>query len=460
MSDDVTLFPGTTPDAINKQIKEDTNLIFRSPSSLKPYPKNPRTHSEAQIQHLINSVSEFGFTAPVLTDEKFMILAGHARVEAAKSLKIKKVPVRVIKDLSESQKRAYVIADNKIALQADWDLEILEDEFQKILADEYDIGLTAFEMPEVDFILQSNENKESELEEDNPQNLDQKDCENVLQITKPGDLWILGGRHRLLCGDALEQESYTILMDGKLAQMVITDPPYNVKTKGHIRVDSDHKEFMMAAGEMNEKEFANFLATVMACISVVSQNGCIAYYFMDWRHIPEIMNAGNRVYGRPKQVCVWVKNNGGMGTFYRSQHEKVFVFKKGDAPHINNFGLGENGRYRTNVWSYAGVNTFKSDRDEELEMHPTVKPVDMIADAMLDCSELKGIVLDPFMGSGTSIIAAEKTGRICYGMELDPQYVDVCLARWQRLYDKPVIHAKSGKTLKEVIAERTEGEDD
>jgi DNA modification methylase len=275
-------------------------------------------------------------------------------------------------------------------------------------------------------------------------------------VSRAGDVWTLGS-HRLLCGSALDSASYQTLMAGELAQMVFTDPPYNVRIDGNVsglgRVH--HREFAMASGEMSEGDFAKFLHTTFAQLTAASMDGAIHFVCMDWRHIGEILGAGRAVYSELKNVAVWNKTNGGMGTFYRSKHELIFVWKVGTAPHVNNFELGQHGRHRTNVWDYAGVNTMRPGRLEELAMHPTVKPVALVADAIKDCSRRKGIILDAFMGSGTTLIAAERTGRRARGIELDPAYVDVAVRRWQTYSGKAATLISSGETFEEVEETRS-----
>ena len=264
-------------------------------------------------------------------------------------------------------------------------------------------------------------------------------------VSQPGDLWLLGD-HRILCGDATQADSYERLMAGERARMVFTDPPYNVPINGHVSGlgSVKHREFAMASGEMSSAEFTAFLRSVMEQLVAHSVDGSIHYHFMDWRHIGEMLAASAASYSEFKNLCVWAKDNGGMGAFYRSRHELAFVFKSGTAPHANNFGLGEKGRYRTNVWEYRGVNTRKTGRLDELALHPTVKPVAMVVDAIKDVSGRGEIVLDPFSGSGTTLIAAQKTGRRARMMELDPIYVDRAVRRWQRFAKDEAVHADSG----------------
>lgn len=430
-----------------------SGILDLPPGDLKFWTNNPRTHSNKQISKLMASIRTFGFTVAVLTDEHGTILSGHGRVEAAISLGLKTIPVRMISGLTEAQKRAYVIADNKIADQSKWDMESLKSELNMLIDTDIKIELTAFDTAEIDVILDDSPEPES----NDPDNLQPEDILHEADTaTRPGDLWILGN-HRLLCGNSLEAASYELLLKGVPVQLIVTDPPYNVPIKGYVCGSGKvkHKEFAMASGEMSQSEFTAFLSSMFSHLHGVMQDGAILFSFMDHRHIREILDAAQPIFGEHRQLCIWAKDNGGMGTFYRSQHELVFVFKKGDAPHINNFELGQHGRYRTNVWNYPGVNTFKGKGYELLAMHPTVKPVSLIADAIRDCSHRKGIVLDPFAGSGTILIAAERTGRHARAIELDPQYVDVAINRWQRVTGKQAVLVSTGQTWEQVRHERS-----
>ncbi len=431
-----------------------SDVTNRSTSSLKPYPRNARTHSPKQIQQLAASIREFGFTVPVLIDADGMILAGHARIEAAKLLDLKQVPTICIDHLSEAQKRAYILADNRLAELAGWDNELLAVELQFLseIDVEFDVEITGFETADIDIIVQGAEAETDDQADEIP-----KLEEGQAPISRLGDLWLLGP-HRLLCGNALESESYQRLLNGQLAQMVFTDPPYNVPIDGHVCGSGKikHPEFAMASGEMSEDQFTNFLETVFGHLADHSIDGSIHYVFMDWRHAYELQIAGRGVYSELKNLCVWNKTNAGMGSFYRSQHELVFAFKNGTAQHINTFGLGERGRYRANVWTYPGINTFKPGRLDELAMHPTVKPVALVADAIRDCSKRGGIVLDAFAGSGTTIMAAERTARHGYAMELDPHYVDVAIQRGQEFTGNEAIHAETGQTFAKMREDRLE----
>ncbi len=403
-------------------------ITHRSVSTLASWARNARTHSKKQIRQIAASIRQFGFTNPVLIDEAGTILAGHGRVAAAKLLGMSKAPCLRIVHMSEDEKRAYVLADNKLALNAGWDEDLLAAELGALLSVDlhFEVGITGFSIPEIDGILEAVE----------PEDLgDPKD--DVIpgeapSRVRPGEVWRLGA-HRLICGNALDPGVVATLMEGEQARMVFTDPPYNVPIDGHAGGlgKIKHREFAVASGEMSVDEFKGFLQSAFEGLVEHSVDGSIHYICMDWRHIPEILAAGEAVYDELKNLIVWVKDNGGMGTFYRSRHELIFAFKHGTAPHINTFELGQHGRYRTNVWQYRGVNTMRAGRMEELALHPTVKPVQMIADAIRDVSGRGEIVLDVFGGSGSTLIAAEKTGRRARLCEIDPVYCDRIIARWQ-----------------------------
>lgn len=436
-------------------MNDNPSIVLQPVGDLKPYPNNPRKHSKAQIRQIAESITAFGFTNPVLVDAEGMILAGHGRVEAPKMLKLAEVPTLCIEHLSNAQKKAYVIADNRLAEKSGWDEDILAIEFQTLMSldGDFDITVTGFEMPEIDLKVQALDETDIDGDDELPET-------PVNPVSQLGDLWVLGD-HQLLCGNALEEESYKRLMGFKLAQMIITDPPYNVPIQGNVsgKGKVQHDEFAMASGEMSDSQFVTFLTTMCKRITDHSVDGSIHFVFMDWRHIADLLAAGKGIYVELKNICIWNKDNGGMGSLYRSKHEMVAVFKHGVEAHINNVALGKHGRYRTNVWNYRGVNTLRNGRDDELAMHPTVKPVRMLADAINDCSHPKGLILDPFGGSGSTLMAAERTGRHAYLMELEPKYVDVAILRWQKATGKQAIHEATGHTFDEIsVKEETDGQ--
>ena len=398
-------------------------------SELKPWATNARTHSKKQVRQIAESIQTFGFTNPILIDDEQTILAGHGRIAAAKSLGMASVPCVKLSHMSPEQKRAYVLTDNKLALNAGWDEDILAGELEALISLDldFDIDVIGFSISEIDSLIEGKANEEDGDPDDDliPEAIAPARCSF-------GDVWQLGA-HRLVCGDALDPHWSALLMDGERARMVFTDPPYNVPIDGHVGGSGaiKHREFAMASGEMSQSQFTSFLTQSFERLADHSVDGSIHFICMDWRHIREITQAGDQVYDELKNMITWVKDNGGMGTFYRSRHELIFAFKFGAEPHTNTFELGQYGRYRTNVWEYKGVNTRRAGRMEELALHPTVKPVQMIADAIKDVSGRGEIVLDIFGGSGSTLIAAHKTGRRGYLMELDPLYGDVILERWE-----------------------------
>ena len=425
-------------------------VAWRPAADLAARSNNPRIHSKKQVRQIADSIRRFGWTNPVLVDEAGILLAGHGRLEAAKLLGQATVPTLVLSHLNEAEKRAYVVADNRLAELAGWDKSLLAIELKElsILDPDLDLTLTGFDMGEIDVLI---------LGEDGPADGDPADDLSSIPdgpaITHPGDLWQIG-EHRLLCGDSLQSASYAALMGTDRARLVISDPPYNVPVAGHVRVGDDHREFVMASGEMSAAEFETFLATAFTRFREASLDGAIQIIAMDWRHLSETLAAGTAVYDDFKNLCVWTKSNPGMGSLYRSQHELFLVFKAGKAPHVNNVELGVHGRNRTNVWSYAGATGFGPDRAEMLALHPTVKPVALVADAILDCSNRHDIVLDGFAGSGTILLAAQRTGRRARAIEIDPIYVDRALRRCIDAFGIEPIHIETGKTFSAIAAER------
>ena len=427
------------------------NFENRPTHSLRPYSRNARTHSPKQIKQIARSIERFGFNNPLLIDDEDQIIAGHGRLLAAKQLNMKTVPCVRLSHLTEADKKAYVIADNRLAEKSGWDNEILAIELQHLVDIGFDVDLTGFEPAETDLIIEGIGDESEQPENHVPAGSDGP------VVSRLGDVWLLG-KHVLVCGDSTEAATYRLLMADERAEFIFTDPPYNVRIDGHVsglgRIR--HREFAMASGEMNESQFVAFLVQgLLHCFA--NTRTMVRFIRSAWTGVicgkcwPQAMLN----YSELKNVCIWNKSNAGMGTFYRSKHEMVFVWKNGAAPHINTFELGQYGRHRSNVWDYDGVNTMRPGRLDELAMHPTVKPVSLVADAIKDCSKRGSLVLDPFCGSGTMLIAAEKTGRRARAIELDPVYVDVSIRRWEHYTGKLARLAPMGETFEQVSEARS-----
>jgi DNA modification methylase len=421
---------------------------------LRPYGGNARTHSKKQVRQIADSIRKFGFTNPVLVSDDNEIIAGHGRVDAAKLLGMESVPTLRLSHLDASQRRAYVLADNKLALNAGWDRELLAIELQALIDLDFNVEITGFSLAEAELVLDE-ARESSAAPQAGGEDAVPRLADPVSATTRGGDLWLLG-RHTLLCGDSRHPATLARLLGDERVDLIFTDPPYNVAIDGHVcglgRIR--HREFAMGAGEMSSEAFTAFLQTTLGHAAVSCRDGAIAFVCMDWRHMGELLAAGKAVFSELKNLCVWNKTNGGMGSFYRSKHELVFVFKVGNAPHTNTFGLGETGRCRTNVWDHAGVNALRAGRAEELAMHPTVKPVALVAEAIKDCSRRGEVVLDPFGGSGTTLIAAHKTGRLARLIEFDPAYCDQILCRFEQVTGKQARLAATGQTFEDVAAAR------
>jgi DNA modification methylase len=433
-------------------------IVYRPVEQLKLGADNPRLHSKKQIAQIAESIRIFGFLIPVLTDGESRVICGHGRVQAAEVAGIRELPTVSVEHLTEHQIKAFRIADNKLAMNSQWDEKLLGEQL-KILSEvdlEFDVETVGFETGEIDVII---EGLAPTIDADNDPADAAPQAKGSVAVTRGGDLWSLGP-HRVYCGNSLNEDSFFKLMGNLRAALVFTDPPYNVAINRVTGLGAiQHPNFAMAAGELSVAQFTNFLAQACSLLAKYSIGGSMHYLFMDWKHMSEILEAGRKVYSELKALCVWTKDNGGMGSLYRSQHELVFVFKNGKDSHRNNVQLGQYGRYRTNVWSYPGVNSFARTTEEGnlLELHPTVKPVALVADAIMDCSSRNDIILDSFLGSGTTIIAAERTGRVCHGIEIDAGYVDTAIRRWQTFTGKTATHSISGRSFAELEQEATSG---
>lgn len=414
-------------------------------NTIKPWPSNARKHPQGKLKSLIKAIQQDDLIDPIILDEHNQILSGHLRVEAFKVLDIGQIPAIKVDHLSLEQKRAYVIAANRFPERGSWDQKVLQVEFSDLsdISCDLDLSTTGFDIPEIDVILSAENFDEEEPAVPGPP---------TVPVSRLGDLWILGD-HQLVCGDCRAPEVWKRLMGKSKARMSISDPPYNVRISGHVS-SKDHTEFEMASGEMTSADFEKFLNDAVNLVAKNSMDGSIHYIFMDHRHLRELYGACDAVFSKQLNLAVWVKTNAGMGSFLRSQHELIAIYNVGSNPHVNNVQLGRFGRNRSNVWPYAGANTFRRDRDQDLKDHPTVKPTKMIADAILDASNIGDIVIDGFGGSGTLILAAEKTRRCARVIEIDGKYVDVSIRRWEELTGKKAIHADTGKTFKVMKEER------
>lgn len=425
------------------------NITNRPIAELKPSPNNPRTHDRKQIKQLERSIRKFGFLVPILVDGDDRVIAGHGRLAAAASLGMAEVPVISVTHLTKAEVRAYLIADNKLAQNARWDLELLKEQFLElsiILPD--DLTITGYDQPEVNAILFD---ETVAVKEHTVQPADRSHP----AVSRQGDIWRIADQ-TVICGDATDPAVYSALLGNETAGMVFTDPPFNVPVAGHVSGKGRivHEEFAMASGEMSEGQFTDFLRLVFQNLVQFSGDGSLHFICMDWRHLMEVLIAGKPTYSELKNLCVWAKTNGGMGNLYRSQHELVFVYKNGTAPHINNVELGKHGRNRTNVWTYPGANAFSKTRNSDLAMHPTVKPVELVADAIRDASNPGDIVLDVFGGSGTTLVAAAQTGRRGRAIEIDPYYVDTIVRRLEKTTGRKATLGKSGDTFEDMRALR------
>ena len=430
------------------------SVAYRQIDDLKPDPANPRRHTRKQVRQIAESIKAFGFNVPILIDRYGNIIAGHGRWLAGREFGMTEVPTLCLDHLTPAQARAFMIADNRLTEISVWDDRLLARQLKELslIGLDFDIEVTGFEMGEIDLRIASL---------DDPAQAEADPADVVPEIpatplSKLGDMWLLH-RHRLLCGSALDSAVFAALMGEERAATAFIDPPYNLRIDGHAGGLGaiHHRPFPMASGEMDRPEFTAFLGEAFRNLAVFSVDGAIHFVCMDWRHVEELLAAGREAYDEIKNICVWVKDNAGMGSFYRSRHEFIAVFKHGRQGHRNNIQLGQFGRNRSNVWHYPGANSFTrySEEGNLLALHPTVKPVAMVADAILDCSARGDIVLDAFLGSGTTVIAAERTGRRCYGLELDPGYMDTIVLRWQALTGETACHAVSGGSFDDLARE-------
>jgi len=416
--------------------------------SVKSYDRHARRHGKTKIEKLKKLLGHYGQVAPIIVDDNNVIISGHALHAAMRELGAGEIAAVSIAGRSKSEINALRLALNRLPLEASWDNENLRAEFQQFAELSFDLELTGFDAPEIDQIL------ELDLPQLNVAE-DEAEIPSVAEIavSAKGDIWECG-RHRLGCGDALDQAFADSVLGGAKANVSFVDPPYNVPIAGFVSGKGrvQHREFVQAVGEMSPEEFTAFLAAALKVLKTSSASGALIYACMDWRHVFELIGAGRQCSLELFNLCVWAKTNAGMGSLYRNQHELVCLFKTGPTQHTNNVELGRHGRNRSNLWTYRGFNAFGQDRDTLLASRPTVKPVLMIADALRDVTKRGDTVLDTFMGSGSTLMAAEETGRTCFGTELDPLYVDVAIRRWQIHTRRDAVHASTG----ELFCERAE----
>lgn len=418
----------------------------RPTSDLRPEPANPRTHSKKQISQIAESFKRFGFLNPIIVDERGQVIAGHGRLAAAERLGLELVSVIVVSGLSPSDKKRLMLADNKIAQNAGWDTKALAAIFEDLVVEDVEIEVTGFETGEIDAILDAVDEGSDEA--------DDLDAAAGPPVCQRGDEWRLGD-HRLVCGDALCADTVARIGNGLKASAAFLDPPYNVEVRKIVgRGKRKHAEFAMGSGEMSREQFAAFLKASFTSVVRMLRPGAVAYVCIDWRSVDLVVEIGRKVFGTHLNIAVWVKPNAGQGSFYRSQHELVVIFRAGDAPHRNNVQLGRFGRNRSNVWHYAGINSFKAGPLDDLTVHPTVKPVALVADALKDTTRRGDHVVDVFGGSGTTLLAAERAGRKALMIEIEPRYVDVTIRRWQAMTGRDAVHVQTGATFDELARSR------
>ncbi len=384
-----------------------------------------RTHTPAKIRKLTKSIKRFGILAPLLISSN-QIVDGIARFQAAKGAGLEAVPTIDISYFSENELRALRLALNRLQEEVQWNKKAVALELSFLINEGFDLDEIAFDTAEIENHLEIGESV-ADVEDLNVSSL------AMAAVSRLGDVWLLKGNHgehRVGCGDFRDEELRKRIFGESLAAACVTDPPYNVRIQGHVSGTKKHKEFPFASGEMTDEQYEIFLRALLVIIYRHLLRNAIAFVSVDWRHCRHLAAAGAACELELLNVCVWTKSNPGMGSFYRSQHELIFVFKLNGQPYRNNIELGRHGRSRSNVWPYRGVNVFGAER-HLLESHPTPKPSAMIADAILDVTLPGEIVFDPFLGSGTTLIAAERTHRRCHAMEIEPKYVDLGIRRWQ-----------------------------
>lgn len=443
----------STPNEVFTQVGPVEHVAIEA---IKPPKRLLRKHTDRDKKQYAKCIEALGLITPVIIDPAGVIVIGLIWYLGALQLGLRELSVIRVTHLAPAQLELYRIAEQRLSELAPWDDRALAETFKEL--SQLDLGfsleVTGFSQGEIDFRI---ENLESLQLEPAPDPADVVPAIVSAPVSALNDLW-QAGPHRILCQSALQSDSFSTLMAGARARAVITDPPFNVPIQGHVSGKGRirHREFAMASGEMSNEEFTAFLSGYLRRSTEHLSPGALLYIFMDWRHSAQILAAGQAIGLELKNICAWVKSNAGMGSLYRSQHELVFVFKHGKVSHRNNVELGRHGRFRTNVWQYPGCNSFERSGEEGnlLAVHPTVKPVQLLADAILDCTERNDIVLDNFLGSGSTLLAAERVGRRLYATELEPRYVDVAIRRWQRHTGQSAVHVPTGRLFDEIAADK------
>ena len=447
--DDLAAIGASGPGRLRNDLLPKLELVYRDPTQLVRPERNVRAVDPAHVRRVMNSISIVGFVDPVLIDQDNHILDGVTAAEAAQQLGMTGIPCVRATHLTETEKRIVRLALNRLSEKGRWSFPELKVEMIELVELGIEIEDTAFTVAEYDQITIDDKVDAAEQGPLAP-------LADAVPVSRQGDVFVLGGRHKMICGDATDPAVYRSLMGEELARLIFTDEPYNVPIAGHVS-KGEHREFVMASGEMSDEQFRAFNASwIRASIEHLCDGG-LAGTFIDWRGFPDVHAAAIEQGLSAINLIVWAKTNAGLGSLYRSQHELFTLYKKGSAPHVNNIELGKNGRWRSNVWSYPGASSVRSDSRKGLEFHPTVKPAAMCADAILDLTNRDDIVLDPFLGSGSTLIAAQGTGRRCFGIELDPRYVDVVAKRYAAIYGDPAILESTGEAFEE-LARRRESE--
>ena len=427
--------------ARRNDLAPELNMQMVEVASLRPASRQVRRRSAVQAARLKASIERYGVVKPILINGRGEVIEGHGVLEAAQALGVERIPAILIDHLSSEQQRTLRLALNRLGETGAWDFKALRDEFEELIDLGCDLQDSGFELAEVDAILLEDE-----------VGAEASEAKEALTPTGPpvsrlGDVWRLG-RHRLLQGDARAAEGYAKLMvPGEVARVALTDVPYNVRIAGHVTSNTGHREFQMGAGELSQEEYATFLRDALAAVTPHVVDGGLITSFIDWRSVDVLIGCGREVGLELINLIVWAKSNAGQGSLWRSQHELAPIFKKGTAAHVNNVELGRHGRWRSNLWTYAGASSLGSDAREGLAVHPTVKPRAMLEDALLDVSQRDEIVIDPFVGSGSTLLAAEATGRVCRAIEIDGQYCDVVIRRWQEMTGDTAVLERTGESF-------------